>query len=291
MHVQLLEQNHRPGQYLGRHVEHDPRSLAYAHGVLPASAIKSVSWTRRIPILDQGDLGSCTGNAFTGVLGTDSAGRTAATTVTVTADSKGIFTAGTCALDESFALKAYELNTRLDSVRGQYPPDDTGSSGIACGKTGQQLGLLTGYTHAFSIDALKSALQTGAVMIGIVWLNSMFDPKSDGAITVDKNSGVAGGHELVVSGWDGSRFRLDNSWGTSWGDAGSGWIAETDMQWLLAQDGDVTVPQFATAPIPTPAPVPSPPPSPTPAPAPVPDPRLVQARALMDEWAHDNGIV
>jgi hypothetical protein len=28
-------------------------------------------WTRRIPVLDQGDLGSCTGNAATGVLGSE----------------------------------------------------------------------------------------------------------------------------------------------------------------------------------------------------------------------------
>lgn len=288
MAIHLIEQHHRPGRFLGRHVEHDPRSLRYAHGVLPASAVSPVSWARRIPMLDQGELGSCTGNALTGVLGTDSAGRTATARVMVAADSKGVFTAGAYPLDEAFATLAYELNTRLDSIRGQYPPDDTGSSGIACGKTGQQLGLFTGYTHAFSLDALKSALQSGAVMIGIVWLNSMFDPKADGTIVVDKTSGVAGGHELVVSAWDGARFRLDNSWGTSWGDHGSGWVSEADMAWLLEQDGDVTVPQFVTAP--TPTPVPSPPPSPTPAPVPVPDPRLVQARALMDEWAHDNGV-
>lgn len=257
VNITRIAQHHRPGQFLGRHAEHDPRSVAYAHGVWPKSTIKPVQWTRRIPILNQGQVGSCTGNALTGVIGTDSLGRTATTSVTVKSDSKGIFSAGTLTLDESFALKAYSLNTRLDSISGQYPPDDTGSSGIACGKTGQQLGLLTGYTHAFSMDALKSALQTGAVMIGIIWLNSMFDPKTDGTIVVDKTSGVAGGHELVVSAWDGTHFRLDNSWDTSWGDAGSGYVAETDMQWLLSQQGDVTVPQFVTAPTPTPTPTPT----------------------------------
>lgn len=39
-----------------------------------------------------------------------------------------------------------------------------------------------------------------------------------------------------------------------------------------------------------PAPQPTPPPSPTPSPAPAPDPRLVQAVALMNEWAHDNNV-
>lgn len=233
---------------LGRHVEHDARSLRYAHGVLPASAIKPVQWTRRIGILDQGSVGSCTGNALTGVLGTDSAGRTATTSVTVKADSKGVFRPGTYALDETFAVLAYTLNTKLDSIKGEYPTEDTGSTGIACGKTGQQLGLLAGYTHAFSLAALKSALQNGPAMIGIVWLNSMFNPDSGGALLVDKNSGVAGGHELVVSGWDGHYFRLDNSWGTGWGADGSCYVAESDMQWLLSQDGDVTVPAYtATA--------------------------------------------
>jgi len=288
IHTRHIPQQHRPGQHLGRHVDHDPRSLAYAHGVLPASAIKPVAWTRRIPVLDQGQLSSCTGQALTGVLGTDSAGRTATPSVVVIADTKGIFTPGAHALDEDFAVHAYELNTLLDNIRGQYPPDDTGSTGLACGKTGKALGLLSGYTHAFSLDALKSALQQGPVMIGIVWLNSMFDPLVNGTITVDRTSGIAGGHELVVSAWDGARFRLDNSWGAAWGDQGSGWVSESDMAWLLAQDGDVTVPAFISAPAPTP--VPSPPPSPAPPPAPGLDPRLVQAYALMGEWAHDNGV-
>jgi hypothetical protein len=44
---------------------------------------------------------------------------------------------------------------------------------------------------------------------------------------------------------------------------------------------------FANVP---PSPTPTPPPAPTPSPAPAPDPRLVQAHALMDEWAADNHV-
>lgn len=257
MNISLLPQRSGP-RPLGRHIEHDPRSLAYAHGVLPRSAIRPVQWTRRIPILDQGDVGSCTGNALTGVLGTDSLSRTAPTAVTVKADTKGVFKAGAYGLDENFAVLAYALNTRLDSVKGNYPDEDTGSTGIACGKTGRQLGLLSGYTHAFSLNALKSALQSGPAMVGTVWLNSMFEPKPDGVLSVDRDSGVAGGHELVVSGWDGGRFRLDNSWGPSWGDDGVCYVAEADMAWLLSQDGDVTVPAWAADPAPIPIPSPAP---------------------------------
>jgi hypothetical protein len=245
---------------LGRHIEHDPRSLAYAHGVLPQSAIKTVEWTRRIPILDQGSLGSCTGNAGTGVLGTDSAGRTASTTVTITpagaAASHGLFTAGEHALDEAFAVALYSLATILDGVSGQYPPTDTGSTGLGVAKALKALGLAGSYTHAFSTAALNSALQTSPVMIGIPWLKSMFDTATDGRILVDHTSGIAGGHELELCRYDAStgEYWVPNSWNTSWGDKGWAYFTAADLTWLLSQQGDVTVPAWATAPTPTPGP-------------------------------------
>jgi hypothetical protein len=263
---------HRP---LGRHVEHDPRSLAFAHGVLPKTAIKTVDWTRRAPIFDQGDLGSCTGNAATGLLGTDSTARTGLTSITVNG--------GVVPVDEDLAVHVYELATQLDGIKGTYPPDDTGSSGIGAAKALKKLGLAVSYTHAFSLDALKSALQTGPVMVGTVWLESMFDPDpTTGFVKVDRKSQVAGGHEYVLSAYDATRqaFRIDNSWGDSWGVRGSAWFQESDVQWLLSQQGDVTVPAWATAPVPTPPP----------SPAPAPDPRLVQVVALMQAWAHDNHV-
>ncbi|WP_198045501.1 C1 family peptidase [Kitasatospora mediocidica] len=249
---------------LGRLVEHDPRSLAYAHGVLPKSAISSVDWTRRAPILDQGQLGSCTGNAATGALGTDSAGRTASTSVTVSAAgataSHGLFTAGQHVLDEAFAVALYSLATLLDGIPGQYPPTDTGSSGIGVAKALQALGLAQSYTHAFSLAALNSALQQGPVLIGIEWLNSMFNPASDGRIPVDQTSGVAGGHELELCRFDATagEYWIANSWGTSWGQAGCGYLTAADLTWLLSQQGDVTIPAWVSAPTPTPTPVPTP---------------------------------
>jgi hypothetical protein len=273
------------GSYrLGRHVEHDPRSLWFAHGVLPKSAIKTVEWTRRIPILDQGSLGSCTGNAGTGVLGTDSAGRTASTTVTISAAgaaaSHGLFIAGEHQLDEAFAVKLYSLATILDGISGQYPPTDTGSTGLGVAKALQALGLAGSYTHAFSIDALNSALQTGPVLIGIEWLNSMFDPKTDGRIPVTKSSGVAGGHELELSKYDATtgEYWVPNSWNTSWGDNGWGYLTTADLTWLLSQQGDVTVPAL----------VPAPQPMPTPAPAPT-DPDVALALAARS-WLTAKGL-
>jgi len=245
---------------LGRHVEHDPRSLAFAHPVLPKTAIASVDWTRRAPILDQSRLGSCCGNAGTGVLGTDSAGRTATTSVTITASgaaaSHGLFTAGTHTLDEVFAVALYSLATVLDGISGQYPPTDTGSSGIGVAKALQALGLAASYTHAFSIGALNTALQSGPVLIGVPWLNSMFDTATDGRILVDRTSAMAGGHELELCRFDvgAGEYWVPNSWGASWAKSGWGYLTTADLAWLLSQQGDVTVPQLTATPAPTPVP-------------------------------------
>ncbi|MCX5209825.1 hypothetical protein OG689_11065 [Kitasatospora sp. NBC_00240] len=247
----------------GRHVEHDPRSLRHAHGVLPKSALRSVNWERRAPILDQGEIGSCTGNAATGLLATDSAGRQATTSVTIgaagAAASRGLFAAGEHTLNEAFAVHLYSLATVLDDIPGSYPPTDTGSSGLGAAKALKTLGLATGYTHAFSIAAVASALQAGPVLLGIPWLQSMFEPAADGRIVVYKTSKVAGGHELEITGWDAGtdRYWLTNSWGDSWGQSGRGYLAAADLAWLLSQQGDVTVPVLSTAPVPVPAPTPA----------------------------------
>lgn len=252
---------------LGRHVEHDPRSLQFAHGVLPKTAIKSVDWTRRAPIFDQQSLASCTGNAAAGLVATDFLGRTGLTSVTI--DGQVV------PVDEDFAVRVYELATQLDNIDGTYPPDDTGSSGLGAAKALKKLGLAASYKHAFSLDALKSALQTGAAMAGTIWPESAFDVDGNGYLIVDRKSQIAGGHEYVISAYDAAKdaFRIDNSWGESWGVHGSAWVTAADMQWLLSQQGDVTVPVWATAPVPTPPP----------APAPAPDPRLARAAALVQE--------
>jgi len=237
----LPETDGRPLR-LGRHIEHDQRSLAFAAPALPRSAIRSVSWPRAVDPFDQGaditvggtvyhGLGSCVGNAAAGWLASGNTSRPGAATVHGQP------------VDETLAVTLYSAATGLDSVPGRFPTQDTGSSGIGGAKALVKFGFATGYRHAYSLQAALSAMQTGPVLIGVPWYESMFEPAPDGGVRVDRASPLAGGHELCLNRLDMDRRRawFPQSWG-DWGLDGWGWFGLDDLAALLADDGDVTIP-------------------------------------------------
>lgn len=231
---------------LGRHVRHDSRSLNYLVEEQPLSALSSVRHVRHIPILDQGQIGSCTGNAATGNLGTGKFW-----------DDLGIQQALSiedAVADEQFALSVYSAATHDDPWPGSYPPDDTGSDGLSVAKVCQTRGYLSGYLHATSLEATLTALAAQPVIVGTEWLNNMFAPASDGKLNV--SGSVAGGHEYLLSELDveNQRVWMDNSWTTQWGIAGKAYLTWDDLGRLLDADGDCTVFVPVATPTPTPEP-------------------------------------
>jgi hypothetical protein len=208
---------------LGRNLWLDRRSLAHmVENDVAAMGhhLRNTSWERVLPVLDQGHLGSCTGNAGTGALGTqpfyDAAGR-----AVLPADA---------ATGEKFAVQLYEEATVADGYPGVYPPDDTGSSGLAICKVLKRRGTITGYRWARSAYGFLRLLQDGPVLQGMPWYQSFFDPDSNGFIDANPawlSSGRAGGHEVEAVGVEldaadafNSVITYVNSWGTGWGDSG-----------------------------------------------------------------------
>lgn len=221
--VERLDESHDQPYRLGRHIHHDPRSRSFPADT--ATDLVTTVHTHHGPVLDQGNLGSCTGNALAQCLNTDP-----------------LFN-GT-ALTEDDARRIYSEATAIDPFPGQWPPIDTGSDGLDVCKAAKAEGLISSYTHTFSGDDLRRALVLGPVIVGTTWFNSMFTPAANGRLPVKPRSGVAGGHEYLLYGLDvrWHRVWILNSWGAGWGQGGSAYLTWSDLDRLLSWGGDCTVP-------------------------------------------------
>ncbi len=200
----------------GRSVEHMIENDVREMG----KHFNDVVWDRVLPVLDQGQLGSCTGNAGTGALGTqpfyDAVGRRVLPTDPAEA--------------EKFAVELYSDATKIDGYKGEYPPDDTGSSGLAICKVLKRRGAVKGYRWARSAYGFLRLLQDGPVLQGMPWYEAFFEPDAHGFIDADPHwstSKLAGGHEVEAVGVEldtGDAFNsvitYVNSWGAGWGDSG-----------------------------------------------------------------------
>lgn len=209
---------------LGRKVNHDPRSLAYPALVPAAAPLKPVSHKHYGPVLDQGNIGSCTGNA-----------------AAQTMNTRPFHKPFSAYLTETDALEIYTMATKIDPFQGEFPAQDTGSDGLSVAKVLRQQGRITSYGHGFGIDHVRAALQLGPALVGTNWYESMFHPDAKGR--VEPSGNVAGGHEYVLlgdnqKGW----LRFLNSWSGEWGFHGFFYMTYESFSKLLHEDGDVTVP-------------------------------------------------
>ena len=213
------------GMRLGRNMWLDGRSLAHMveNDVQEmGKSLGSCEWERVLTVLDQGQLGSCTGNAGTGALGTQPFYDAAGSAVLPKPDD--------AAAAEEFAVQLYSDATAVDAYPGVYPPDDTGSSGLAICKVLRSRGTINGYRFARTAYGFLRLLQRGPVLQGMPWYNAFFTPDRQGFIDSDANwpsSGVAGGHEIEAVAVEldttdafSSVITYVNSWGSNWGDSG-----------------------------------------------------------------------
>jgi hypothetical protein len=162
-------------------------------------------------------------------------------------------------LDQRDAVSIYSEATTLDPFSGSYPPDDTGSSGLAAAKAAKNQGYISGYQHAFSLEDALGAVMKTPTITGFWWYSSFDSPDDDGLVSISSNAYRRGGHEVCIDGFDADKglvwFR--NSWGEWWGVDGRFCMTVATYAQLLNDSGDATVFVPLTAPAPTPVPGPS----------------------------------
>lgn len=240
MPTEIIPQASNNPHPLGRNINHDPRSLAYPFSARPEFDIQVISrpaWTRQIPILDQGNIGSCTGNAGVGRIATDDVDRPGLTSISI-GDMLWW-------CDEALAIHFYSEATKIDPWPGVYPPDDTGSDGTSIANVLYHYGLIAEYTWAFNgLNDVLIALMSGPVMVGTYWYSSMFFPDASGGVSIAPNAYIAGGHEYLANGQvdvENKRLWFDNSWGSAWGNNGTFSMSFDTLDRLLNEQGDATI--------------------------------------------------
>lgn len=237
-----------PSKRLGRNVVHDAQSRRFMAPAKDRRELASIWHKIRIGVMTQHE-GSCTGHAGTNTLASDA-----------------FWAVGQPLLagidPHEYAVELYADATLLDPWPGQYKPDDTGSDGLSIAKVLKNRGLISGYQHAFSLDAALTALAERVVLLGLSWHSSMFEPDADGRLRI--SGPVEGGHEIAADQLDveNERVWFTNQWGAEWGHNGRAYFTFDDLGELLADQGDCTILIPTSEPAPQPAPVPPPPPEP-----------------------------
>ena len=223
---EIEDPNHR----LGRHIWRSGNFFAQVEAQkLVGDDIpqKTTRWTRRTPVFNQGNIGSCVGNAGTGVRMTDPFWKPGVT------------------LTETDAVTLYSEATHFNGDPGVfYPPTDTGSSGPAAGQALERDGIIKGYGHDLTLHDTINSLMVSPGMMGIGWYDSFDTPLPTGQCVLTPGATLRGGHEIELYGCDieQKQFQFYNSWGQGWGTIGDGsfWISFTDIEYLFTHGADAT---------------------------------------------------
>lgn len=213
---------------------YDVRALLAAPAVLPP--LRSFTWPNRF-VTDQGREGACVGHGHIG--------RVVNAPVARTRESDYD--------DVDVSAEAFQVYRHAQQV-DEWPGDAyEGTSVLAGAKIMRRDGLYESYWWAFNIDSVLLAIAyVGPVVLGIPWLDSMFEPRPSGLL--DCSGRVDGGHcirargvrlRAVLAGESREPIevvRFTNSWGRGYGLNGDVFIRIEDLEELLADEGDACVP-------------------------------------------------
>jgi len=248
--LDITQYDVRPDLGLGRHMVLDERTLAYRRRYT-GDPLHPIEWAPKTPVLNQQQLltqGIHTSRLFDGVDDVDALGSCTANAATALVSV--LHTAGTLAqyglntadpvAAEMWAIGLYADATTKDQWHdNQWPAIDCGSSGLGVAKALKDHGLIDQYGTATTAEELCQLLQTGPVLMGLPWHDAFFTPPEGEALLDEilnwQASPVVGGHEVCITAletvaldetngglfYDHTVLRVQNSWSSSWGDAGS----------------------------------------------------------------------
>lgn len=245
--------------------------LKLSRAALPASV--DLTLTHNVPVVDQGALGSCTGNGIAGAL----AYLQEVEGVSMKYPSRLFIYYNERVIEGSVSQDAgAEIRDGIKSVVAQgFCPETDWPYTISKFTTKPSA---TAYADALkdlvqtyqkvSVDAasLMTALASGyPVIVGFTVYDSFMNSVDGNMPMPDvNNESIQGGHCVIVVGYDQqtSRFKFQNSWGTSWGTGGFGTLPFAYLgspvfggdYWIVTGDQSV---------VPTPTPTPTPPPAPS----------------------------
>jgi hypothetical protein len=216
----------------------DPASWGYpARALLAAETgtakppLRSFTWAMTWPALDQGSEGSCVGHGHGGRV-------------------KGVPDSHP-EVDHAWCRRLYKQAQEVDEWAGS---DYQGTSVLAGAKVLKTAGLYSAYYWSFGVeDCLRAIGYLGPVVLGINWMDTMFDARPSGLLEV--GGSVAGGHCILARGvrlravlpGEGLKpievVRLRNSWGPTWTTiGGDAYLRVADLETLLAAEGECLVP-------------------------------------------------
>jgi hypothetical protein len=204
---------------LGRRVEFDERSRAFAIApLLAAKPPRSYTWGCHVR-LDQGDVGACVGFAWAAELA-----------------ARPVITPG---MTNASGLLFYRGAQAIDG----FDDAQEGTSVLAGAKVVRTAGHIPQFRWGFGLgDTILAIGRGGPGVFGLNWYRGMSYPDENGVI--HPTGPLDGGHAILGVGVSLTRqlVRLHNSWGASWGRGGDCYISFDDLDRLLHEDGEFCVP-------------------------------------------------
>lgn len=217
----IIPEHKIEGKPLGRHI-YRPEGWENRAMAMPPVAPATTMHTRHCPPFNQGEVGSCTGNAAAGALMTDP-----------------LWVEGRN-LTEADALNFYSQATHFSSPTGDYyPPNDVGSSGFAVAEALVQDGLIKSSQHVTDLNTALAALTLSTGIFGVSWMDTFDNPLPTGEVPLTPSSQVRGGHEIQAFGINVEEKQVwfYQSWGATWGPLGNGtfWMSFDTLDHQLSE--------------------------------------------------------